>query len=236
MINEITILLGAALLIGFVHTILGPDHYLPFLILSKARKWTGSKMVLVTVLCGTGHVLSSLILGFIGVVLGIAVFKLDKFESIQSVFYGWLLITFGFVYFVWGLHKAIRLKPHEHLHLHKEGEPHAHLHRHFFNHSHPHIKDPDDLTPWILFVIFIFGPCEPLIPLVMYSAVKYNLITVGAVSFIFALATILTMLCVVFVSSYGLSKISFGRIERYSHAFAGLVIFLCGISIKFLGL
>ena len=30
-------------------------------------------------------------------------------------------------------------------------------------------------TPWVLFLIFVFGPCEPLIPLVMYPAAKHNI-------------------------------------------------------------
>jgi len=29
---------------------------------------------------------------------------------------------------------------------------------------------------WALFLIFVFGPCEPLIPLIMYPAAKLNFI------------------------------------------------------------
>ena len=34
---------------------------------------------------------------------------------------------------------------------------------HHGEHMHPHLVGAS-LTPWALFVIFVFGPCEPLIP------------------------------------------------------------------------
>ena len=39
-------ILGASL--GFVHTVLGPDHYIPFIFMAKARKWTMRKTSLIT--------------------------------------------------------------------------------------------------------------------------------------------------------------------------------------------
>ena len=84
MSNEVIILAGTAATIGFLHTVLGPDHYLPFIVLSKARQWSTLKTIVITFLCGFGHVLSSIFLGFIGIVLGIAVFKLEAIESFRG--------------------------------------------------------------------------------------------------------------------------------------------------------
>jgi nickel/cobalt transporter (NicO) family protein len=56
------------------------------------------------------------------------------------------------------------------------------------------------------------------------------------VSTIFGAATIATMLVSVMVPFYGLSALSFPKMERYSHALAGLAIFLCGGAITFLGM
>jgi sulfite exporter TauE/SafE len=236
MSNEFIILVGTAATIGFVHTILGPDHYLPFIVLSKAKKWGSIKTTVITLLCGIGHVLSSVILGFIGIALGIAVFRLEAIESFRGELAAWLLIAFGFAYFIWGIHRAARGQPHEHFHLHKSGEVHLHPHKHIGDHSHIHNSKSGSLTPWVLFTIFVFGPCEPLIPLVMYPAAKGNMITVALVASIFGLTTIATMLCIVLVSSYGLSRLSLRKLEKYSHALAGLTIFLCGAAINFLGL
>ena len=214
MSSEIAILAGTAAIIGFTHTIFGPDHYLPFIVLSKARQWSSVQTVMITFLCGLGHVLSSVVLGFIGIALGIAVFKLEAIESFRGELAAWILIAFGFTYFVWGIHRAIRNRPHTHIHTSKSGS----------------------LTPWILFTIFIFGPCEPLIPLVMYPAAKGDMMTVVIVAFVFGLTTISTMLGVVLASSYGLARLPLGKLDKYSHALAGLTILLCGGAIKFLGL
>ena len=82
MSSEFVILLGTAAAIGFIHTIVGPDHYLPFIVLSKARQWSGVKTAVVTVLCGIGHLINSVLLGLIGIAIGAAVFKR------HIVFYG----------------------------------------------------------------------------------------------------------------------------------------------------
>lgn len=70
MTQEITILTLTAVSIGFIHTVFGPDHYLPFIVISKARKWSLLKTIFVTTLCGMGHILGSIVLGFIGIALG----------------------------------------------------------------------------------------------------------------------------------------------------------------------
>ena len=37
---SLPVLLVSALSIGFFHTLLGPDHYLPFILLSRSRNWS----------------------------------------------------------------------------------------------------------------------------------------------------------------------------------------------------
>lgn len=236
MSNEVIILAGTAATIGFIHTVLGPDHYLPFIVLSKARQWSTLKTLVITFLCGLGHVLSSIILGFVGIALGMALFKLEVIESFRGGIAAWLLLAFGFTYFIWGIHRAIRQRRHEHLHVHEDSEPHIHTHNHLSDHSHPHDIKIGSLTPWVLFTIFVFGPCEPLIPLIMYPAARENILGVVIVAAIFGLTTIGTMLSIVLASSYGLSRLPLRGLERYSHALAGFMVFLSGGAIKFLGL
>ncbi len=235
--SQILVIAGTAATLGFVHTVLGPDHYLPFIVISRARHWTLAKTLLISFLCGLGHVLSSVVLGLVGIALGVAVFRLESIESFRGGTAAWLLIGFGFAYFIWGLHRAIKNRPHKHLHLHAEGEEHEHLHSHESGHAHVHDQEKKtSLTPWILFTIFVFGPCEPLIPLVMYPAAKHNIPGVILVASVFSLVTILTMLTIIAISSWGISFVRFGRLERYVHALAGAMIFLSGISVQFLGL
>ncbi len=237
MSNELPVLVAAAASIGFFHTLLGPDHYLPFIVMNRAGKWSLRKTALVTLLCGTGHVLSSVILGIIGVVFGVALAKLEVIESVRGTLAAWLLIAFGLLYFVWGTRQALRQKAHEHPHVHDSGIQHVHVHNHTTEHVHIHNKKGSkNLTPWILFTIFIFGPCEPLIPLLMYPAAKNSVSGLVIVSAVFGIVTVVTMMGVVLVSTFSVNLIPAARLERYSHAIAGATICLSGMAIRFLGL
>ncbi len=235
--EELTLLTLTAASLGFVHTILGPDHYIPFITLAKASKWSISKTTFITVLCGIGHILSSVIIGAIGIAFGLALKSVEYFESIRGEIAGWLLISFGLLYLLWGIKKAVKYKPHTHFHIHEKNIVHSHEHIHSHEHTHVHQETKDKkLTPWVLFIIFIFGPCEALIPILMYPAATASTFSLILVTTVFGITTIATMLGIVLLSLYGLKTISFPSIERYSHAFAGFLIFGCGVAIIFLGL
>jgi ABC-type nickel/cobalt efflux system permease component RcnA len=235
--NEIWILAGTAVTLGFFHTLVGPDHYLPFIAMAKARSWPLRKTLAIAFLSGLGHVLSSVALGFLGLALGIAVNRLEATESWRGNAASWLFIGFGFAYLIWGLHRAVKNKPHRHTHLHADGEVHEHLHQHESDHAHVHERrEKANITPWILFTIFVFGPCEPLIPLIMYPAAKHSLPGVILVTAAFGIATLATMLTIIALSTWGLTFVRFGRLERYAHALAGGAIFLSGLAVRFLGL
>jgi nickel/cobalt exporter len=234
--ESLTILVLTAASIGFFHTLLGPDHYVPFIVMARARKWSTAMTSWVTILCGIGHILSSVFLGFVGIALGIAVTRLEALESFRGSLAGWSLIVFGLLYSIWGVRKAMRNKPHEHIHFHGDDKVHAHTHVHQQEHVHVHPAEGKNLTPWVLFTIFIFGPCEPLIPLLMYPAAKGSYQGVMWVTVVFGVVTITTMLATVLISSLGVKFIPLGRLERYSHALAGATICMCGIAVQFLGL
>ncbi len=205
--------------------------------MSRARGWSAARTAGITLLCGIGHVLGSILLGLVGVLLGVVVFNLESIESIRGDLAGWLLIGFGLVYFLWGVRQAVRGSSHEHRHVHADGGVHSHPHTHFGGHTHVHTtKDKANVTPWVLFVIFVLGPCEPLIPLIMYPAARSSVLAVIVVAMVFGLVTIATMLVCVMVPYFGLSKVSLPPAQRYAHALAGLTILLCGGAIKFLGL
>ncbi len=237
MTDNLLILISAAASIGFFHTLLGPDHYLPFIAMSRSGKWSLRKTTLVTIVCGVGHVLSSVLLGFVGITFGLAVSKLELFESFRGDLATWALIAFGLVYFAWGIRRALRNRPHKHTHKHEGGIKHVHTHNHTSRHVHVHKEnDNKNVTPWLLFIIFILGPCEPLIPLLMYPAAKSSLSTVWLVTGIFGATTIITMLGVVLVGSYGINVLPSIKMEKYTHAIAGAIICFCGVSMLFFGL
>lgn len=234
--ESIALLSVTAVSLGFVHTILGPDHYLPFILLSQAKKWSLKKTMVITFLCGLGHVLSSVILGLVGIAVGISVTRLVSLESIRGNIAAWLFIAFGLVYMVISIRNLVRKKKHSHSHFHLNGEEHLHEHSHHDEHTHIHQKEIVKTTPWILFLIFVFGPCEPLIPLLMYPAAENNIAGSVLVSVLFSVVTIATMMSVVFAFKMGMSKINLKPVEKYSHLIAGAMIFFSGLAIQFLGL
>jgi nickel/cobalt exporter len=265
--NELQILIATAAFLGFIHTLLGPDHYLPFIVLSKARKWSQSKTLWITFISGVGHVGGSVILGIVGVALGISLTKLEAIESHRGNIVSWMLIAFGLFYTMYGIKKFASHGGHFHLpkflipkkirnihHItHHDFEPehqhsHEHSHEHFHVHSeepirndkheHKHEHQPEDIThitPWILFLIFVFGPCEVLIPLVIFPAAEHNTLGVIAVSLVFGIATVSTMLLTVYLGIKGTSLIKFKNGDKYFHLIAGLVILLSGVGMQFLG-
>ena len=229
MTQQIQILCITAASLGFIHTVLGPDHYLPFVMMAKSGKWSLFKTTTITILCGIGHVLSSVVLGFLGIALGIAVTSLESVESLRGEIAAWALIAFGLVYFVWGMRRAAK-KNGGHGHIHLGGKKY---------HLHSHEGEPEgktNMTPWILFVVFVLGPCEPLIPLLMYPAAKSDIGGVFLVALVFGSITIATMTTIVLLLRAGLLALPLKPLERYIHAIAGAVILMCGISIRFLGL
>lgn len=233
---EIILLCGTAATLGVAHTAVGPDHYLPFIMMSRARQWTLGRTLWITFLCGLGHVLSSVVLGLVGVGLGIAVLKLETFEGMRGSVAAWMLIGFGFAYFLWGVRRAIRGREHSHVHVHADGTMHDHTHGHEDEHAHVHEKKGRELTPWVLFVVFVLGPCEVLIPLLMYPAAERSVGGLLLVTGVFGFATVGTMLLIVALLAWGASFARLGSFERYTHALAGGVICLSGLAIQVLGL
>lgn len=228
--ESILILVITAASIGFIHTVLGPDHYIPFVAMSKAGRWSRLKTLVVTLSCGLGHVLSSVVIGIIGAVFGIAVGKLTVFEGVRGSLAAWALISFGLVYMIWGITTVVRNKRHAHRHTHADGAKHEHDHVHEGRHAHVHSAGGSaKLTPWVLFTVFVLGPCEPLIPLLMYPALRSSPIGVVYVTAAFAAATIFTMTGIVALLSFGVQFVKLGRFERYAQAVAGGVIALSGL-------
>ncbi|MBI5240267.1 MAG: sulfite exporter TauE/SafE family protein [Elusimicrobia bacterium] len=228
---ENTAILATAASLGLIHTVLGPDHYIPFAALSQARGWSDSKTALITVLCGVGHVASSVLIGLAGIALGSAVSRLEWLEGLRGDLAGWLLLCFGLAYMLWGVKHALRGRRHAHVHSHADEGPHAHEHAHQALHAHPHGEE-SSVTPWALFIVFVFGPCEPLIPVLMYPAMKTGLGLAMAAAAVFSAATLAAMLVCVFLLLRGLSSVPAQRLERYAHALAGFAIFACGVAVK----
>jgi nickel/cobalt exporter len=233
---EASVLLLSTAGVAILHTLAGPDHYLPFIVMGRARRWSTARTVFWTTLCGLGHVSSSVLFALVGVLLGYGLERVQYIEEWRGNLAAWAMIAFGAVYLAWGLNRIARSREHSHAHLH-DTSSHTHAHSHVAAHAHPHGETEGfRITPWVLFTIFIFGPCEPMIPLVMYPAAQHSWTDVWLVVGVFSLLTVGTMLVVVVLAVKGLSLLPTRQLERYNHAVAGGTILLAGCAIQFLGL
>ena len=238
MSSELLSLSGMAIGVGFLHCVAGPDHYLPFVAMSRVGLWSLRKTLLVTVICGIGHVLGSALLGFIGVAIGLIVYQIEAdqtggvrdhlmgAETWRGDLTGGLIVVFGAVYLVWGIVHAVRMR-----------RLRAKSNDELLDETEERVESlaskAGKLTPWVLFTVFVFGPCEPLIPMILGPAAAANVWSAVWVILLFGVTTLVTMTVLVALIYLGTFAIRFQKAEIYGHALAGLVVLACGLAIMF---
>lgn len=230
--SKLELLIMSSAFLGFIHTLLGPDHYLPFIVLSKARKWSMPKTLWITFISGIGHVGGSVVLGLLGIALGVSLSSLEAIESLRGNLVGWVIIVFGLIYTIYGVNKYLNSGGHFtllHFIMPKKVKQFHHI-----THNN-NTEDTTNLTPWILFLIFVFGPCEVLIPMLIFPAAQFNVVGIVAVSLVFGIATIATMLLTVYLGYKGATFINFKNDKKFFHIIAGVVILFSGIGMQFMG-
>ncbi len=208
-IDSLSVLLASTFTIGVVHA-LAPDHWVPFVGIGKAQKWSKTKLIWITFVSGIGHVGSSVVIGIIGLALGFSLSSLESIESQRAQVAGLLLIGFGLAYAIWGI-------------------------KHIRHHRHKKIDPKRSVTLWTIIAIFVLGPCEPLIPLMFVSA-AHGWKAVWLVSLIFGLVTLFMMVGQALLAYVGINLVRLHKIEHYTHAIAGLVIAITGGMVMFLGI
>jgi len=227
-------LLVAAFGVGTIHTLLGPDHYLPFIMLAQARGWSRLRTVLVTTACGLGHVASSVVLGGLGIAFGVTVGRLETVEAGRGSVAAWAIVVFGTAYALWGLRHALRRRTGLEAHVHGDD---VHIHNHGLTpHGHEHQRVGAKTTFWTLFIIFVLGPCEPLIPLFALPASQGRWDVAILTAVVFGVATLASMVGATLAGYEGFKLVRLGPLERWSHVVAGCVIAAAGLSVIYLGL
>ena len=114
------LLVGAVAAVGVLHTIV-PDHWLPIALIARERGWSRAETTRAAVQAGTGHVLSTLVIGLAVWAAGVAFAQ--RFGRFVDAASGIALIGFG----GWVAFSAWR-------ELHPTG---GHGHSHHHRHSHP---------------------------------------------------------------------------------------------------
>ena len=242
-----TVLLGSAAWAGLFHTAVGIDHTLPFVMLSRAQGWSLRRTLLITTAAGVVHVLSSVLVGLVGISLGLTVSSLSMFEATRGELAAWALVIFGLAYAAWSHWRTMQRGTH--VHVHADGTVHSHPHPHHPQdtqviHHHRHPRDAGSVLPrssvWLL-MIFVLGPCEILIPLLMFPAYALDPWLMVAVVTTFGIATIATMVCIVTcgrvaIGRVGFQRLGFAKLSPHVNTLAGLGIAASGASIQIFGI
>jgi threonine/homoserine/homoserine lactone efflux protein len=86
-----------------------------------------------------------------------------------------------------------------------------------------------------MFIIFLLGPCEPMIPLLYFPAAQHSWYGMLLLIIIYTLCTLAAMITMVVLGYFGLAFIKTDQLEKYMHALGGLTIFICGVGMVFMG-
>lgn len=203
-----------AFLTAVIHTVMGPDHYLPFIAIAKSRNYSLKKTLLWTFICGIGHIVSALLIAvlFINFSHWLSAEKFVWLENNRSDVAAYALIGLGAAYLLWALR-------------------HRWQHKHIAEHGHL-LSDTEskNITVWVVFIIFVLGPCEALLPILTAASV-FGVPAVIFSTVIFSAATISTMMLAVILGMYGIKALRFTHLEEYAHEIAGGTIMACGIAI-----
>jgi hypothetical protein len=149
-------LMAGSFILAATHSI-NPDHWFPFIMVGRAKKWKTTWVLGLACLAGIGHVGTSVIIGLVGVFAkkGLAKDIAVLLENATPL----LLILFGFSYAAYAFYK-LRMGAHGHAHgipllnrwmgldphLYEQDRyehPHNPMHDHVHDHDHHHPHDSD---------------------------------------------------------------------------------------------
>ncbi len=232
--SALATLLITAVLTGVIHTIAGPDHYLPFIAIARSRHYSLGRTLLWTLICGIGHVGSALLLAVLFLLFAelLSAARLEWLEEWRGNIAAYAMIGMGGAMLLHSLHRRWRNRPRKHVHLGADGVLHVHSHA---PEGHDAPASGESLSYWVVFIIFVLGPCEALLPLLTASAVLGTASVILTAS-VFSIATIATMLGTVALGVAGLNILRFAWLERHTAEIAGVTVMLCGLAIAVLGL
>lgn len=223
--------------VAFLHAAI-PTHWLPFVLVSRARGWTRSKTLSVALFAGLGHVLLTTLLGFAIVWFG---FQLEAHlgEWFPMSIGGLLLLVAA--YYAWR-----QLSGRGVCHHHPPGSHHQASSKCGHEEGHTHWDKELENTPLVsdqhggdwaaisgLFVMLTLSPCEGFLP-VYLSAIPFGWQGFIVLSFILAAATLAGMLLFTWLTLVGLERFELKQFERYESGLLAGVFAVLGLVVMFL--
>jgi nickel/cobalt exporter len=196
-------LIFSAAFVGFVHS-LSPGHWLPVVLMVKARKWSQAQAAFAALVAASGHIFVSVGLGFVGLVIGQSFFGPHLHEVEEHA--GYILIAFGVLYAVYS----------------------RFTHRHCHGHEH-HGPDPRAAgkAPYVFLFSLGFSPCFAVLPVFATAIGSGSAILIGSM-IAFALGVLAALMGGSLLVSRGLVKLDHPIFEHYGDVITGLGVAAMG--------
>lgn len=198
------ILALSAAFVGFIHS-LSPGHWLPVVLIVKARKWDLAQAALGAFIAAAGHIFVSVGLGFIGLVIGKEFFAPYLHELEEHS--GMILIFFGLAYAVYSRFS----------------------HRHCHGHEH-HGPDPrkSGKAPYVFLFGLGFSPCFAVLP-VFATAIGAGSGVLFLCMFAFAIGVVVALVGGSLLVSRRLVKLDHPVFEHHGDLITGLGVAAMGL-------
>lgn len=223
-------LLTTALLTSLFHTLI-PDHWLPFVLIGRARGWSAGTAAAVAGLSALIHAALSVALGVAALGVGQASARMVG-ESLERAG-GLLLVAFGLFYAVWSWRKKGHFHPggslvhhHEASCSGQEGDAHPeHLHYHADGGLIAGRAGPGAL---LLALIIGANPCVLVLPLIMSTAREGVAATV-MVTLAYVVPTVLLMVGLSVGGVVSARRVRLPLAAQYMELASGLLIAVTGV-------
>lgn len=198
-------LLGGGFVAAFLHAAL-PTHWLPFVLVGRAQRWSLMRVMAVAVTAGLAHIASTALVGSLIVAAGLALNA--WIGGLLPHLSAALLFIFGAFY----LARASLQKP--------------------ITATGPEAEAPEPVVSdraafWGLVLMMAVTPGEVLLPIYLSSATE-GVIALALLTLAFAAGTVLGMTLLAALASAGYSILRLERWARYEGAILGVALILIG--------
>lgn len=197
-----TDLLFGSLVLSLLHAAI-PNHWLPIIAIGKRLGWTAGKASRITLMAGSAHALSTVLIGW---VVSVAGWQLSAMaQTFMEIAAPLLLIGLGVV-FIW------RHYYHQHFHLH--GEVPTQL--------------PEKQLIVALASAMFFSPCLEIGAFFLLAG-THGTWAVLSLSALYTVTTVGGMVVWVQFVWHGLKLANWHTLEHYAGIISGIVLILAGI-------
>ena len=216
--------------VAFFHAAI-PTHWLPFVLVSRARGWRRAQTLAVAALAGLGHVTLTSLLGLAIAWFG---FQLDAaHEKMFPAVAGGILLAIAAFYFwrQWrgGVvhHHVLGARHHPSEHCGR-AEDHSHWDEELEGSRLVSTRSGDGAAIGGLLVMLTLSPCEGFLP-VYLSGVQFGWHGFLVLSLILAAGTLAGMMLFTWLALLGLEKFEVKNLERYEAGLLGSIFALLGL-------